>query len=507
MDIQKKQVSANMPIAHFDTSVIADSDAIVSDSKPDLLKIIQIDPSVRVTKAEVLNGKMMIGGQVSYKILYQPENTESVCSMTASADFSHMEENSAFTDGMYAHVIADAEHIEWELINSRKIKVKSVISLDVGVDSSSPVSLPLDISGDNIQVKYEDFCGYQRLVNKRDIITVSDSLSLPSGKANIGSLLKSDATLCSKDVKVISGKVIVKGDIKINNLYIPEGTNSVDFCSHNVPFTEILDAEGITENDLCNVKTEIEDCDFSLATDSDGDVRVINSNIRIGVKICADTAVSEKVITDVYSLIDNLEINTTPVNFKKTLASSSFGHTLKCSVRPGNISSVYNVAAKPTVTSCVAAENSVTLEGYIDLCALCITQGEVCPIKVHNEELPFKIEADMPGCHTSVDVSADIETSDINHMLDSSGELGLKITLSCNVSATENGTIDIVDKIESSGPADSRTPSIVLYFVQKNDTLWDIAKRYHTKAEYIEELNGEAAQALKCGSQILIPRG
>ena len=75
------------------------------------------------------------------------------------------------------------------------------------------------------------------------------------------------------------------------------------------------------------------------------------------------------------------------------------------------------------------------------------------------------------------------------------------------MTASETGVIDIADKIESSGPADEKSPSIVLYFVQKNDTLWDIAKRYHTKSEYIEELNGEAVNPLKCGSQILIPRG
>ncbi len=507
MDIQKKQVSANMPVTHFDTSVIVDSDAIVSDSKPDLLKVIQIDPSVRITKTDLLNGKMMIGGHMSYKILYQPENAEGICSMFTSADFSHMEENANFSDGMYADVTADTEHVEWEIINSRKIKIKSVIGLNVNVSCSAPVSLPLEVSGDNIQVKYCDYAGHQKMINKRDIITVSDSLSLPSGKPNIGTLLKSDASICSKDVKVISGKVIVKGDVAVNNLYIPEGTNSVDFCSHSLPFTEILDAEGISENDICKVKTEIDDCDFSLATDSDGDVRVINSTIRIGVKICADTPISERVITDAYSLTDNLEITASPVAFKKDVASSYFSHTVKASVSPGNISSVYNITAKPAVTSWVSGDNSVMLEGYIDACVLCITQGEVCPIKVHTEEIPFKIEADLPGCHPGADVSAHIETADANCLLTTSGDLGIRITLSCNVTASEKGTIDIVDKIESTGPADEKSPSIVLYFVQKNDTLWDIAKRYHTKSEYIEELNGEAVNPLKCGSQILIPRG
>ena len=147
------------------------------------------------------------------------------------------------------------------------------------------------------------------------------------------------------------------------------------------------------------------------------------------------------------------------------------------------------------------------LEGYIDLCALCITHGEICPVKVHHEEIPFRIQTDLPGCHSAAEVSGYVETAGITHLMDPTGEIGMKITLSCNLIASEKGNMEIVEKIESCGPADERSPSIVLYFVQKNDTLWDIAKRYHTKSEYITELNGEAVNPLQCGSQILIPRG
>ncbi len=510
MDIQKKEVFVGMPVANFNASAIVDSDAIVNDSKPDLLKILHIDPSVKVSRAEVMNGKMMIGGHITYKVLYQPESADGVCSIYTGADFSHMEENPDFAEGMYPQIIADVEHIEPELINSRKIKIKSVVSMDIDVQKTAPVMLPLEIDGDNLQIKRGTFGGYSRLLNKRDIITVSDSLTLPAGKPNIGTMLKSDVSLCNKDVKVIAGKVIIKGELAVCTLYVAEGTTSVDFCIHTMPFTEILDAEGVTDEHLCRVKTEIEECDFSLATDSDGDIRIINSNVRIGVKITADQPISENVVTDVYSLTDKLDIGYTTLNLKNPVLTSDFDHTINCSMRPSvgaPVQAVYNMTVKPNVTALTAQDGKACAEGYLDIECFCITGDEKCPIATHAEEVPFRIEATNEGCRSGMDLSSDIEVNMVNFDLGASGEVSARIVLSCHTQLSESGKINIVDSVQSAGAIDRKTPSIVLYFVQKGDTLWDIAKRYHTKTEYIEELNGDSLSPLKCGSQLLIPRG
>lgn len=510
MDIQKKELSVNMPVATANSSVIVDSDAIVNDSKPDLLKIVHIDPSVRLTKTEVLNGKMMISGRVCYKVLYQPENMSGVSSLYWSADFSHMEENPDFEEGMICSVSADVEHMEPELINSRKIKIKSVINIESDVKKSTSVMLPLSISGDNLQTKECDFNTVSSFLQKRDIITLNESLALPAGKPNIGSLLKSDAILCNKDVKVISGKVIIKGEVVICNLYIPETGEGIDYCSHLIPFTEILDADGLSEDHICNVKTEIGESDFSLATDSDGDVRIINTNVRLGIRISADRTINEKAVCDVYSMTDDLSISYNTLNLQSLISSSDFDHVVKSSVRPKNATSllsVYNTTAKPTVTSATASDGTVCIEGFIDATSLCICSDENHPVTVHSEEIPFKIDVAVDGCTKDMQVLADAEVNNITYNLGVSGEIDLRIVLSCHTKVYENYKMEIIDHAESMGAREIDCPSIVLYFVQKGDTLWDIAKRYHTKTEYILELNGSDCSELKCGSQLLIPRG
>ena len=86
------------------------------------------------------------------------------------------------------------------------------------------------------------------------------------------------------------------------------------------------------------------------------------------------------------------------------------------------------------------------------------------------------------------------------------GNVELKADLEASVSCFSAKNINIINSVSCEEFDDNNTPSIVLYFVQKNDTLWDIAKRYHTKTNYIEELNG-LSDTLEEGMQLLIPKG
>ena len=510
MNIQKKEVLINCPAIKATSSAIVDSDAIVNDSKPDLLKIIKICPVVKVSKTELLNGKMMVSGHISYTVIYQPEDASGVCSLHTSADFSHMEENPDFKEGMYCDVIADAEHIECELINSRKIKIKTVLSLDVSVYSQIPIMLPISVDGDNLQIKCGQFDGVSRFLQKRDIITISDSITIPAGKPNVGNLLKSDVCISNKDIKIISGKVIIKGDLVMSCMYIPESSPEIECFSQNMPFTEILDAEGIKEDSKCSVRTNVDECDISLATDSDGDIRVLNTNVRIGVKISADAPISETVVTDLYSLTDNLDINYKIVNVTSPISSTDFDHTLKCSLRPNItqvITSVYGMEAKPYITSALMSDGKMIIDGLVDISYLCTTADRNCPLMSLSDETPFKIECMVPSSPEGAKPSADIEINTINYNLGASGEVDLRIVMSCHAEVCKDEKVRIVDSIASSERANEKSPSIVLYFVQKGDTLWDIAKRYHTKTEYIEELNGDNCSPLVEGSHLMIPRG
>ncbi len=508
MDIQKKDVTISKNVDPVESSVVVDSDAIVNDSKPDLLKVLHVDPHIKISKVDMLGGRMMVSGRVTYKILCLPENGTGVFSLSSGADFSHMIENSDFAEGMYCDVTADTDQIETQIINSRKLKIKSVLSITANASMPFSVSLPSEICGDNIETKTASFGGLRKVLQKRDMITINELLPLPAGKPNIGTLLKSDVSLRNKDIKVISGKVIAKGEVVVLNLYVPENGGNIVFCEHCLPFTEILDAEGVNEEHYCKVDIDMDDCDFSLSTDPDGDIRVIGANICMSVKINADEPLSETAICDVYSLTQDLDISYDSHKFSLPVCNATSSHTLRESLSVSdNISSVYNITAKPYVSSSSVYDNTVVTEGYIDACVLYISSDEDAPVASKNFEIPFKVETAADGATEGCTASCSTDVNHISYNIASSGEVDVRIVLCCNNYVCKTGSTDIIDKIDVRERQEQDSSSIVIYFVQKGDCLWDIAKRYHTKIDYIKELNGESCENLTEGTQLLIPRG
>ena len=86
----------------------------------------------------------------------------------------------------------------------------------------------------------------------------------------------------------------------------------------------------------------------------------------------------------------------------------------------------------------------------------------------------------------------------------------MRIALNVNVNVVKEKNADVITdiKINEDAPIDkSNQPGIVIYFAEETDTLWDIAKRYHTTTEEIALVNKiDENAALKNRQQLLIPK-
>ena len=121
-------------------------------------------------------------------------------------------------------------------------------------------------------------------------------------------------------------------------------------------------------------------------------------------------------------------------------------------------------------------------------------------------EVPFSVTLDAPEVSEGDKVRGKITVNHISYNLNAAGEIELRIVLTVNAAAFGKNTVNVISDISEEEFDRGNSPSIVLYFIQKGDTLWDIAKRYHTKEEYIRKLNNIDGEILKEGMQILIPK-
>lgn len=510
MEMKKSEISVNRLAAEIGSSIIVECDTIVSDSKPDLLKILQLDAEATILSKELMEGKLIVNGRVDYKVLYVPDSATGVSSLTATANFMHTEEKAGINDGMYADVRVDVEHIEFNLINSRKLSIKSVIAAQANIIDKALLSIPQDIDGEGIETKMKSFKALNRILQKNMEFSVEDQLILPPGKESIGSLLKSDVSVRNKDVKIINNKVVAKGEVVVCSLYLTQGDGVVTFVEHSIPFTEILDAEGITEEYFNHVDFDVADSGFVLSTDTDGDSRVIDCNVKILVHITSDEIVTANAVTDAYSTISKLMVSSSYFEIEELACDIRSAATIKGNIVPIEgippIGHIYNVVAKPYVETAVANGDKIVVEGSIDTYILYISSKDDSPVYNFKADVPFSISFDAAGVNLDNKINAKLETNHISYNMNAAGEIEVRIVLSADVAAYKIEGIDIISNISEEELKADETPSIILYFVQKGDTLWDIAKRYHTKTTYIEDLNELKGSSIQEGEQLLISK-
>ena len=510
MDMKKSDIVLNKTAVETGSSVVVECDIIVPDVKPDLLKILQTDAVVTLNKTEVTDGGYNVGGRVDFTVLYVPESAKGVCALVSSADFTDNENHPLVKDGMFMDAVADVEHLEFNLINSRKINIKAVVGIDIHIMEKLPLAIPTDVEGDGIMMKKEKISGLCRVLQKNDEIKLTDELTIPQGKPTIETLLKSDVAIRNKEIKVIAGKIVAKGELSICSLYISEGDGLATFVENCLPFTEIIDAQGISEDNYNNIDFHVIKSTVNAIPDADGDLRTLDCDIKLGVSISSDEKVNEDVIADVYSTSKKLNINSKNIEVDSLTDSIDVSHTIKENVIPVEglppISHIYNVVAKPYVSSASAQDGKIRLEGVIDAYILYISSKEDSPVYNFKAEVPFSMTFDAPGTSEGDKVRSKVTVNHISYNLNAAGEIELRMVLMVNAAAFGKNTVNVISDISEEEFDQGDGPSIVLYFIQKGDTLWDIAKRYHTREEYIRELNNLDGDNLIEGMQILIPK-
>jgi len=510
MDMKKSDIVLNKTAVETGSSVVVECDIIVPDVKPDLLKILQTDAVAILNKKEVTDGGYNVGGKVDFTVLYVPESAKGVCSLSATADFINNENHPLAKAGMFMDVICDVEHLEFNLINSRKINIKAVVGIDTHIMEKLPLSIPTDMEGEDVMMKKERMHGLCRVLQKNDEIKLTDELTIPQGKPTIETLLKSDVALRNKEIKVIAGKIVVKGELSICSLYISEGDGMATFVENCLPFTEIIDAQGISEDNYNNIDFQVIKSSVNATADADGDLRMLDCDIKLGVSISSDERISEDVIADVYSTSKKLNISSSNIEVDSLTESIDVSHTIKENVMPAEglppINHIYNVVSKPYISSAEAQDGKIILEGVIDTYILYISSKEDSPVYNFKAEVPFSIVLDAPGASAGDKVRGKITVNHISYNLNAAGEIELRMVLMVSAATFHKNTVNVISDITEEEFDEKDAPSIVLYFIQKGDTLWDIAKRYHTKEEYIRKLNNIEGDVLKEGMQILIPK-
>lgn len=514
MDIETKKTSIkiNEVAAGCGSEVLTETDIILPDSYPDIARIIQIDATAAVKEKEIGNDRVILRGDAQFTVIYVPDpQISDMCakSITASSKFTDVCEAKGVGADMQVKSGAEITDIEYSLINSRKIHVKATVSTTVKAYRQTETEFISDIESDvPIETLQKTALAFRQEADDEFTITVADKLEVPQNKSAIADILKVDACVTDSDIKLITGKAIIKGMVGVSTLYTCADTGDIDFFGSEIPFTEVLDLPSVGEEMDCDVDYKVGSVYYETDDDGDG-ARMIGVEISLTVTIDVTSRDSAVLLSDCYCKECNIDL----VKRVCTIDHIAAFLTPQVPVR-GNItlgddapsaSKIYSVSAVPDINDVTLENGKAVISGMLDANVLYLTDDSEMPIHSYRAQIPFTHEEDAEGI-TDAAIECSAHLTDCSYSLADSRNINVKASLSLTLKLICGEKVDVVESIQTSECENTQRAPIVIYFVQNGDSLWSIAKKYKTTINEIAEINGiDASLPLIAGTKLLIP--
>lgn len=515
LELVRESAKINYTKGEQSSQTIIEHDIIVPDINPDVLRILVLDGEVIEKKSEVLQDKVSVRGVVRYKILYvSDDKDQSIKSINTSYEFSHIFDMENSNSKMNVRVKGDIEHIDYEILNSRKINVKTIVKLKAKVFSETEQSFVSELKGiEDLQVLRKNVDIYFYLGENTANYTLDEALEIPSGKPSIKEILRTDVKITGKDYKIADNKIIAKGDINILTLYIGDTEErSIEFMEHEMSFTQSLDFQGIDEDSECEIDYKIEDFFFSPEEDSEGELRILKSEVRVSIWAQARSKKNMEVISDAYSMRSKIDFETRLFKTNKVACQDKSQVILKEIVKINgespSILEVFNVLSKPDLFESTISGNRVTIEGSLNTGILYVANNKEQPLFCHYSGIPFKHTVELDDVREGMDCEVDLEVEHCNFSVVSENEVEVRAIINVNTKVLDEIEYTLItEAFESEDRADTKDfASLTIYFSQPGDDLWKVAKKYLTTVEDVKKFNKIEEESLEEGKQIIIPR-
>ncbi len=514
MDIKvnKEEISVGQVIFDDIQEQSVELDYALPDYYPEIFRILKCIAAPTVLSYSVNGDRLTYELCVCMKILYCSENSSAVQSISQKLNYTkNVELGKPVTDPRVSFT-PKTDYMNCRAVNQRRLDVRGAVSIKIKVTDTSSREIICDAFGGGIQLKKVPVTYPAGKLSASKRVNVTEEFDLGLSKPPISSILRSDAVVASVDKKVIANKLIAKGEVYINMLYscLKDGADCAEAMQFTLPFSQIVDMDGIDERYNCSVRAEVVSCDIEPRADGDGNSKVAECSLDIFIDCSAYRTANAELAVDEYSTSYKtqsekedvkIELPPRPINTSAVVKGS-----LQCG--DGGIDRIYDVwCAVSGVTARPDTENEqLLISGNADYTVMARSaEGE--PIVLEKEE-PFTVTVPAEGIEETscANVSLVPVSCSYNLASDSGVEAKaeLRVTGDIENSMTINGITDIV--VDEEEPINrGGNYAMKLYFTDGNEDLWDIAKKYGASVSAIMEENDIEDDTAAGKGMILIP--
>lgn len=513
MDFIRQNIKRSNQKGKGYSQITLEDDYIVPDVKPDMARIIHTQGKIQIDESKISNQSLWISGRMNFVVLYRSEDdNKKVEAVVGSIPFQEKILMDDLEEGDAIRIKGQVEDISSSMINSRKLGIRAVVNLEASSENTEELEMTLGMEQGR---EYEQRFSRKNVMvlteNRRDLLRIRKESDIPGSKPNMDEVIFTSADIRNLEQNPTNDGIIVQGEAYVCLIYRCKEDEQTICYETMIPFNGKVESGGMDSKDIYWLDIVSSSVDVEAREDYDGELRTIGMELIFEVQLKVWKEQELEILEDFYSLDKQILPEKESVWMEELLVKN------QAKLRLGDTFRLENTKEKMLQICCyrgdVTIENvrnengGLLAEGFLKVHILYLTSDDYMPMGHHEAFLPIEQLIEVPDSEDPgwYDLQTDIQQLQVN-LLDGM-EYEVKATINISVIAFENVRIDKIMNAEEE-PLDmeelQNQPGFVGYVVQEKESLWDIAKKYHTTVAKIMKTNNLREEEIQRGSKIMI---
>ncbi len=477
-----------------------ETEILISDYLPQVFKIVKCFMKMVVLQKQFQAGRLTLDGYLRCVVYYQGEDGEGLCQTEQKVPFTKVLETPQFEFSTWsASVGGETEYLNCRAVNQRRVEVRGAFAISASVYTQVQQEIISAVSDCGIQQRQLSLAGVRSVASIDKLITTENEFSfatLPSAVLDI----TGEAEV--KELKVISGKAVVKGEIVAEIAYRTGDAEMLHAQRVPLSFHQILDIDGIAED--CECLCAVEPVGFTMHASADeGEQTQLSVSALLHLRALRHYEIAS--VADAFSTTYESDVTQGGVNIETferaldELVTVQVGGQLPderaslvaCFVNMGAAEMIATLEkpvlhAKGVVT--VFCKNSLDeLESYDKGIELNL------PIAVHDGQGDLHLESWLNAENISCAFTG--------------GQLEVTVGVRVRGMLLCRHTLPSVSQIAIGAPLEPEDPEVSLriYYAGEGEAVFDIARRFHVSPSDMMCANDLESETLAASRRLLVP--
>ena len=529
MELIKKQIHMNQWKGNVTTQITLDDDFIVPDTMDDMEQVMLDTGEIQIETVKNQGDKVAVKGKLEFQVLYRRE-TGGLQTLGGNIPFEEVVNVPGLEEKDYVGLNWMLEDLNTDMINSRKLGVQAIITLQVRVETLRDVEAAVDVNletgsrGAGPGLSDTDASGQVQVetlkrtadaaaiaVRRKDTYRIKEELSLTGGKPNIGQLLWREMKLRDVTAKPLDGRLHLDGELSVFVIYSAEDENMpMQWLEETLPFSGDMNMSDVKEEQIPMVTVRLAHKDIEAKPDYDGEMREmdVDAVLELDIKLYEEEEV--ELLSDMYSNNREIELTRAEACFDQILTrnmcKSKVAEKLKLP-QAERILQICHNEGTIKLDDVEVGEDCLQIDGVLEITLLYLTSDDTSPVQSSVEQVPFRCTAEARGIREDSVYQLDAGLEQLSAVMMGGDMVEVKAVIALDFLVLQPVREPVITGATVT-PMDlqklQELPGIVGYIVQPDDTLWDIAKKFHTTVGTIISTNELADDQVKRGQRLLL---